>query len=314
MTDTSQAWDLLGAESSTWLMAPEQMSAHAAQIAVRLNGGIRAGGSRATLDHRPASAAPSSTAVIAVTGALTKRGGFLADMMGYSSYAGIRSALAHAIADSAIDKILLLVDSPGGSAAGCLECASDIVAASRRKNVTAWIAEGGMCCSAAYWLVSGANQIIASPSSEIGSIGVWQLHIDASRALEREGVTPTFIVSQQSPRKVDANAFEPLSKEAKSRMQHNVDKIATQFISAVSRGRGVSTFVVTSQFGQGAVMFADEALKVGMIDAVGTVGAARTSTPATRRADRLNALREPPTDRERRLEARQRRLEILRQG
>jgi ClpP class serine protease len=204
MTDTSsRAWDLLLAESSIWLMSSEQMSAHAAQIAMRLSGDVRTDGSHAALDRRPASSAPSSTAVIPITGALTKRGSFFADVLGFSSYAGIRSALAQAVADTSVERILLLVDSGGGSAPGCLECASDIVGASRRKNVTAWIAEGGLCCSAAYCLVAGANQIIASPSSEIGSIGVWQLHLDVSRALEREGVVPTFIVARQSPRKVE---------------------------------------------------------------------------------------------------------------
>jgi capsid assembly protease len=301
MMSNEHAWDLLRAESSVWLMSPDRLSALAARIAAH---------PQAAVSRRQASpTAPSNTALVPVFGALTKRPSFFSDLLGTSTYSGIRSALAQAMADPAVDRILLLVDSGGGVASGCLECSSDIVGAARRKNVVAWI-DGG-CCSAAYWLASGANQIIATPSSEIGSIGVWQLHIDVSRALEQAGVVPTFIVSEQSPRKIDANPYQPMSPEAKARLQFGVNKIADQFIGAVARGRGVTPTTVSKRFGQGASFFSDEARAAGMIDGIGGLNTALTSTPASRRAARLAELRAPVSAYERQIEDRRERLEEL---
>jgi hypothetical protein len=52
------------------------------------------------------------------------------------------------------------------------------------------------CCaaSAAYWLASQCTDIVMTPSSEVGSIGCWTLHIDESQALEKAGIRPTFIL------------------------------------------------------------------------------------------------------------------------
>jgi ClpP class serine protease len=109
-----------------------------------------------------------------------------------------------------------------------------------------------------------------------------------------------------------------LSKEAKSKLQDGVDKITTQFISAVSHERGVSTSVVTSQFGQGAAMFADEAKAAGMIDAVGSLDLAfsRSATPNARRASIAGetARGHLSPDGADRSAARRRRLELLRRA
>ena len=45
--------------------------------------------------------------------------------------------------------------------------------------------------SAAYWLASAADELVVTPSGEVGSIGVYVYHEDISKRLELLGVTPT---------------------------------------------------------------------------------------------------------------------------
>ncbi|HEY3624859.1 MAG TPA: S49 family peptidase, partial [Terracidiphilus sp.] len=65
---------------------------------------------------------------------------------------------------------------------GLPETADVIHAANRVKPVRAFVT--GIAASAAYWLASQASSITLTPSGEVGSVGVLDLHADISKALE----------------------------------------------------------------------------------------------------------------------------------
>jgi signal peptide peptidase SppA len=316
MDDVSRAWDLIRAESSIWAIAPSQLDALAARMASTPGNAdefwYRAHPSRdlAAADRRKAMPAPSvNAAVIPIVGPLVRRGGFLAEMFGLASYAGIRNQLAQAVADPSVDRIVLYVDSPGGSCLGCEETATDIVGASRKKPVSAFV--DGLCGSAAFWLASGASHVTASPSSEIGSVGVYALHVSMAGALEQAGIAPQYITSKVSPFKTEGNSFESLAPDAKARIQRDVDAIAAKFVGAVARGRGVSVETVRADFGKGRMLFAADAKAAKMIDAVGSIedllrSESNGNRSALGRQALLQELRRGTS-----VDARQRRLELL---
>jgi ClpP class serine protease len=74
-----------------------------------------------------------------------------------------------------------------------------------------------MAASAAYGLASAANEIVISPTSIVGSIGVVMLHADRSGELAAQGVKPTLIFA--GSHKVDGNPFEPLSDAVRADLQ-----------------------------------------------------------------------------------------------
>jgi signal peptide peptidase SppA len=277
MMDRRAALDLLRAESSAWALAPDQLDGIVALLAH---------GQRAAARGPSLLGGTSATAVIKIVGPLVRRGGLLADFFGFASYASIRSAIAQAVADKEVTRIVLYVDSPGGAALGCEECADDIARAGHVKPVTAFV--DGMAASAGYWLAASAGNISASPSSVLGSIGVFILHMDASKMLADVGIRPTFIVSKASPHKVDGNSYQPLSKDARDHEQQDVDAIASKFIASVARGRRVSSAKVRADFGQGRTLFAEPARAAGMIDGIasslketiGSAPSARTTASA----------------------------------
>jgi ClpP class serine protease len=132
----------------------------------------------------------------------------------------------------------------------------------QRKPIYAYV--DGLGASAAYWIASAAQQIVAEESSFVGSIGVIATMMDNSAAQERQGVKRYSIVSSQSPRKNPS----PATETGRAQIQEVVDSVAQLFIDRVAGYRGVSSETVASDFGQGNVLPTGLAKTRGMIDAV----------------------------------------------
>ena len=277
--DTQDAYRLLAAESSIWAIEPARLHGIAAMMA---------GGSKAAVHGRGGSVtAPAGTAIVPIMGPISHRPSFMSEFFGTGdagSVVGIRSRLNEALSNRSVERIILDIDSPGGVVSGIPELAEDISAAARTKPVIA--VANSLSASAAYWLMSAATEAVATPSAEIGSVGVFMLHLDASRALDRAGIDPTFIFSDISPFKVEGNAFESLGGDARDAFQSDVNAIGRQFIAAVSKGRGLSDGIVKSRFGKGRTLLADDALRAGMVDRIATfeqVLTGRFASPASGR-------------------------------
>ena len=227
---------------------------------------IAADGQIEAASARPASRA-GSVAVLPIYGPISRRANFLSMLMGGTSVEAITAMLRPAVADESVGGIVLDVDSPGGTVDGIPELADEIHAARGTKTVVA--VANTMAASAAYWLASQADELIVSPSAEVGSIGVFALHEDVSRALDSLGVTVTMIAAGKY--KVEGNPFEPLGEEARAAIQGRVDDYYGQFVAAVARGRGVTAANVRAGYGEGRVVGANEAVRLGMADRVATM-------------------------------------------
>jgi capsid assembly protease len=228
------------------------------------------------LDHLGAAAAAPAqrepalgVAVLPLQGVLTPRAVKFFGMTLSPGLEGFRASLAAAVADPNVGAIVLDVHSPGGPIGGLAETGAAVKAASAIKPVVS-IADSCMA-SAAYWIASQANQVWASPSADVGSIGVMGQHIDATGALEQDGLKSTLIRSKSAPKKNEANPYEALSDEALAYLQSQCDDAEDDFIGQVAAGRGVSQDKVRADFGQGRMLNAAKALKAGMVDKIGTM-------------------------------------------
>lgn len=227
-----------------------------------------------------------STAVIPIRGVITRRPTLMSLFFGLrgGSVQEISDQLRAALTDRSVGSIVLNIDSPGGSVDGIPELADEIYAARKQKPITALV--DTTAASAAYWLASQASRIVVTPSGAVGSIGVYGLHIDQSRALDAAGITPTLIISTGSPHKVEENPLQPLSDDARASIQTRVDTFYGMFARDVARGRGVPVEQVRSNFGQGRMVLAADAVKHGMADAIAdAVPSATAHADASHRAE-----------------------------
>lgn len=204
--------------------------------------------------------------VIPIRGIISHRASMVENMSGAgaTSVETLRSRLSEAMAARDVSTVLFDVDSPGGSVQGIQELASEIADAAKSKRIVA--SANANAQSAAYWLASAASEFVATPSADVGSIGVYTAHHDLSEALEKEGQRVTLISA--GPHKVEGNPFEPLSDEAAGYIQARVNQAYQAFVGAVADGRGVSRETVINDFGGGRSLSARQAMDAGMVDRV----------------------------------------------
>lgn len=217
----------------------------------------------------PQVATTGGVAVLPMFGVISQRVTMMSELSGDGvSTEQFGQLLDAAVADPGIRAIVFNIDSPGGSVFGVEELANKIHAARGTKPIVA--VSNSLAASSAYWLAAAADEVVVTPSGEVGSIGVYGMHQDVSVAQEAAGIKTTFVSAGR--KKVDGNSFEPLTEEAQSDMQTRVDQYYSAFVSAVARGRGVSPSQVREGFGEGGVVGAHDAVKMGMANRVETLG------------------------------------------
>lgn len=180
-----------------------------------------------------------------------------------TDYNQVRRQLAEAAGNTNVQSITLHIDSPGGTVAGASEAAEAIKSAGQVKPVNAYIEDLG--ASGAYYLASQAKQIAANLNAEVGSIGVYTVCEDWSKAAEMAGVKVDVIRSGEHKGMGVIGA--PITEEQKAAVRDVVNGMAANFKSAVVSGRGMTPEAV-EVLADGRVFIAAEAKKNGLIDSV----------------------------------------------
>jgi signal peptide peptidase SppA len=256
--------------STPWAILPEKLAAieeiverhlsgeklTAEEIQARINGRTR-----------PEQRKVERVAVLPVFGTIVPRADLFTDISGATSAEGLGKAFAELMDDPSVDAIVLDVDSPGGQVNGIDELAKQIFDARGTKPIVA--VSNHTMASAAYWIGTAADEVVVTPSGEVGSVGVFAVHRDMSGALEKQGIKVSLI--SKGKYKVEGNPYEPLAEEARAAIDTRVAESYDAFVEAVARNRGVNQAVVRNGFGEGRVVGSQQALKLGMVDRIGTL-------------------------------------------
>ncbi|HUT91800.1 MAG TPA: S49 family peptidase [Thermoguttaceae bacterium] len=281
MTDTAavrQTPRIYRAVTTTpWAIAPAKLAEIGEFIAMRSRGvPLERAEVEFALDGRPRprdDADPpyrliDRVALISLYGVILPRANLLLQFSGGTSTQLFSQAVEQAVADEEVETIVLDVDSPGGSVVGVQEAADTVRWATARKKVVA-VATSQMA-SAAYWIGAAAGEVVASLSSQVGSIGVYSLHLDQSRRDKKEGLRVTVI--QRGQFKTDGIPHKRLTEQGRNTLQEQVDAYYSMFVHSLAVDRRVSVATVETDFGQGKTFLAQQATLAGMVDRVGTLG------------------------------------------
>lgn len=158
--------------------------------------------------------------------------------------------------------VVLLLDSPGGVVSGCFDTVHALRETFKGTQVYAYVT--GAACSAAYALATVADEIVASPTGLLGSIGVIDALVDVTAADASRGERWTFVTS--GSRKADGQPHTPLTDEAVASRQAIVDAAAGQFFALVAERRGVSVDDVRAL--EAAVLTAQTAVASRLADSI----------------------------------------------
>lgn len=182
-----------------------------------------------------------------------------------TGYDYIWRAFQRGLEDGNVRGIALLSHSPGGLVAGNQVLVDRMYARRDEKPLRAFAAEAA--CSAAYNIFSVAPHGVVSPTGIVGSIGVMTSHVDWSKFNEKMGLDITFIFA--GAHKVDGNPEEPLSDDAKARIQARVDELYDVFVSSVARNRGLDEQAVRGT--EAHTFSASQATSNGLADSIGSL-------------------------------------------
>lgn len=255
--------------SSCWAITANKLSQMMAALAYLSLGGHYsaaeiqriAGGGRDITRQR------GDVAILPLFGVLSHRAGMIGAASGGTSLESFAALFRQTLSDERIAAVVLDVDSPGGAIAGVGELATEIYRARGTKPIVA--VANGLAASAAYWIASAADEIVVTPSGEVGSIGVLTAHQDLSAAYAKLGVTTTLMFAGRF--KTEGNEFEPLSEVARAAIEERVQEYYDMFVDAIARHRGVPRENVRDGYGEGRVVGARKAKSLGMVDRIATL-------------------------------------------
>jgi len=207
---------------------------------------------------------PDGLAVVALRGVCGRHLSQMDTDCGGCDVDRVRDDLLAADADRAARAILLDVDSPGGSVAGVAECAR--IVRDLSTPVVAYAADE--CASAAYWIASQADAIVAGPTADIGSVGVYCALLDESVRYDRAGVRVEMIASGAN--KGAGYPGTTLTDGQRAVLQSQVDFVADLFRGAVLAHRAD----ITADMLDGRCLVGAQAVDAGFADRVGDAASA----------------------------------------
>lgn len=177
-------------------------------------------------------------------------------------------AMEEARTSSSVNAVVVRVNSPGGSVSASEAMWRAVELTAQEKPVI--VSMGDVAASGGYYISTAADTIVANPQTITGSIGVFGVLFNASGFFDNKlGIT--FDAVQTSPYADMFSGIEPLSDAERRLLENNIEDVYDHFLMRVANGRGMSTEEVDA-VAQGRVWSGQDALRVGLVDTLGTLG------------------------------------------
>lgn len=164
--------------------------------------------------------------------------------------------------------VIVNINSPGGSPVQSQRVYDEIMRLRDKgdKPIIAVIEDMG--ASGAYYIASAANEIVAAPSSLVGSIGVISAGFGLEGAIHRIGVERR--VFSAGDNKSFLDPFSEVSPQQRAFWEGVLEQTHEQFIADVEAGRG-DRLADDPELFSGLVWAGGQALELGLVDRIDTL-------------------------------------------
>ncbi|MDX2276193.1 MAG: signal peptide peptidase SppA [Hyphomonadaceae bacterium] len=179
----------------------------------------------------------------------------------------IAEALLDAANDDDVKAIVFRVSSPGGSVVASDQILHALRTAQERgKKIV--VSMGEVAASGGYYVSAFADEIVASPTTITGSIGVVGGKLVIGGAMEHYLSANTESVVVGSPRQAMFSANTPFSAQDRAAFAGMIDRMYAEFLGLVAEGRDM-TPEQAREVAQGRVWTGQQALERGLVDHLG---------------------------------------------
>lgn len=171
--------------------------------------------------------------------------------------------------DERVKAVVLRVNSPGGSASASELIQREVILTKKVKPLV--VSMGHLAASGGYWISTYGDRIFAEPSTITGSIGVFGLLPNVKKLANEHGITWDSVQTAKLANPMTLT--RPKTEVELNRIQGLVDHIYEQFVAKVAESRKMKKEAV-HEIAQGRVWSGQEAVKLGLVDEIGGLGAA----------------------------------------
>lgn len=188
------------------------------------------------------------------------------DTAGTAGSETLRKAFKSINRDDGIKGVVVRIDSPGGSATASEIIWNVIKETAERKPVV--ISMSGEAASGGYYIACAGEYIFAAPSTITGSIGVIAGKPVVTELLSKIGVSAFSVAKGKN-----AGILDPVSKSSdhqRETLQKLTEQVYRQFALRVEQGRAGKIKDI-SELATGRVFTGREAVKLGLVDEIGTL-------------------------------------------
>ena len=177
----------------------------------------------------------------------------------------IVKALTDATKDKKVKAIVLRVNSPGGAVTASESMTHAVIEAKKVKPVI--VSMSGLAASAGYEISCFGTKIVAHPTTLTGSIGVFATIPEVGNLLRQKlGITTDTVKTNRNS--TGLSLYRPLSTDARTMLQKNVEDFYITFTQRVADGRGLTREYVDS-IARGRVWTGAQAKTLGLVDTLG---------------------------------------------
>ena len=189
---------------------------------------------------------------------------------------GISKAIRKAREDKKVKAVVLRINSPGGSSLASDVLWREVMLTKKVKPII--VSMGDVAASGGYYMACAADSIFAQPNTITGSIGIFAILPNMQNFLNQKlGVTFDGVKTGKFADLGDVT--RPLNPAERAILQDQVNRGYLDFTSAVATGRKKSQKYIDS-IGQGRVWTGTQALKIGLVDRLGSIDDAIHSAAA----------------------------------
>jgi protease-4 len=178
----------------------------------------------------------------------------------------MRRSLQEARRNKDVKAIVLRIDSPGGSALTSDLIWRELELTKKVKPIV--VSMGNYAASGGYYIACNANTIFAQNNTITGSIGVFGILPNFSELTNKIGIHTQQVKTHENS--APYSPFVPLDDKLKAVTLEGVEHIYKTFVTHVAEGRKM-TFAQVDSIAQGRVWAGSEALKLGLVDRIGSL-------------------------------------------
>ena len=181
----------------------------------------------------------------------------------------VREIISKAEKDEDVKALLIKVNSPGGTVTASDIIFHELITYKSKYDVPVYVHIMDLAASGGYYIALAGDEIIAHPTSLIGSIGVIALKVNMENLMEKIGVD--WEVVKSGDKKDFMSPFRPFTNEERQLFQNTIDNFHKRFVTIIAENREELELDEVKKLADGRVFDSKQAMNHKLIDEIGYI-------------------------------------------